>query len=518
MDDTMIEQMPSKLTEFVDVTILQQIQDWFAATTGVATVIRDVDGRLVTKPSHANKFCSLITGQTQGRERCRESNHQAAVKAAQTGRPVKYECHAGLTQFAAPIQIKGQWFGTIVMGDRPQTPLTPEAVRKLAAQTQADPDKLMEAARGLQPWSEEDMQQAITFMHSIANTLAQLCYQGMQLRQSVHEMTTLYEVSRLLTSTVHLDEVLTLIVKTVTGVLGVKACSLRLIDEKGDELTIAAVHNLSRKYLDKGPVRLSESLIDRAALRGEAVYVPDLTKDPRVLYPKEAQEEGLCSGLSVGLISKGKPIGAIHIYTGEPRQFSRDEVRLFRLLANQAAVAIDNARLHREHELRDQLERELAVAGQIQAQLLPRECPPTPGYDIKARSIPSRQVGGDFYDFVPLANDHLGIAIGDVSGKSVSGAILMAAARSALRAQIDYMYATRDIIARTNRSLCRDTRPTEFVSLFYGALDMQNRRFTYSNAGHNPPLLFRGSQEIPLEKGGPILGTLDDATFEEATI
>ncbi len=507
-----------QLRDLIDIRVLQQVQDWFSATTGIPAVIRDADGAMITRPSGGSPFCALIAGSEKGRNWCARSHREAAAQFRKCDSPTKYTCHAGLTQFAAPIRVKDYYFGSVVVGDRPQKPLTRAQILEIAERCEVDAEALGRAAQDMVLWSESDMGAAVDFLHTIANTLATLCFQGYQLKASLRELSTVYEVSQRLTGRFNLDEVLDLIVSSIANALDVKACSLRLLDAGGEELIPKASHNLSERYMSKGPVRVAESPNDQAAMRGEVVYVADMATDPRVRYPKEAKEEGLVSSLVVGLVTQDHPIGTVHVYTGRPHEFSDDEVRLFRMLANQAAIAIESARLHEEELAKERLDSELALAGVIQRQLLPREMPDVEGFEILAKSVPSREVGGDFYDFVSLPENHLGVAIGDVSGKSVAGAILMAATRMALRAQIAATYAAKDIVSAVNQILCRDTRPLEFVTLFYGAIDAPNRRMTYCNAGHMPGLLLRGDKTEFLETGGTVVGSIEWAEYEEETV
>lgn len=507
-----------RLADLIDISVLQQIQNWFSATTGIPAVIRDADGEMITQPSGSGRFCKLIAQTLKGRALCRQSHVEAVQRMRDSNKPTKYTCHTGLTQFAAPIRVKKHYFGSIVVGDRPQAPFTDAELAEIAERCDTDLDGLRAAGRELALWSDDDMRAAIGFLHNIANTLATLCYQGYQLQGSLNELTTLYEVTQRLTGQFDLQEVLDLIVRAVTEALEVKGCSLRLLDEAGEELVIKAVHNLSEQYLKKGPVLLSQSQLDQAAIQGEVVYIPDIPSDPRVLYPQEAREEGLCSGLTIGLMLNKQLIGTIHVYTSLPHEFTEQEVKLFRMLANQAAIAIESAKLHEERLANEKLARDLALAGEIQVRLLPREMPQIEGFDIVAKSYPSRQVGGDFFDFIPLPEDHLGIVIGDVAGKSVAGAILMAATRMALRAQVATTYAAHDIVSEVNRVLCRDTRAMEFVTMFYGAIDTRSRRLTYCNGGHGGPILIRGDDVQFLETGGTIVGSIEWATYEEETI
>ena len=517
-----------KLTELIDVSTLQQIQDWAARTAGVPILIRDAEGFPVTSPSMSSDFCNLISGEDHRRAECRESNIAAAAVAARTGRPQRYTCHAGLTQFAAPIQVEGQFMGTIVIGDRPMEPLKPEDVEKLAGKFGIDRERLMKAAQQVEIWSEETMNSTINFVYSVANTLFRLCYQGYSLNRKVRELTALLEISKLLTSALGLQEVLDRIAEGMVQTLGVKACTIRLLDDAGVELILESLYNLSKEYLSKGPVILEKHPVCQAAMSGETVVIPDVSTDPRFGYPEAAKKEGLHSMLCVGLMSRDKAIGTVHLYTGEPHDFTQDEIGLVQSIANQAAVAIENAKLYEESIEKHRIEQELALAGEIQAELLPTvsQIPLIKGgarglfntVDIKAKIVPHGQLSGDLYDFIELDENRTGVVIADVSGKGVPGAILMATTRVILRTQADGTLATRQVIDRVNRSLCVDTRPTEFVSMFYGILDAETATVTYTSAGHNPPILFRGDQSVFLEEGGIPLGIIEDTVYDEGQV
>ena len=339
------------------------------------------------------------------------------------------------------------------------------------------------------------------------------------LRRYVEELRTLYRVSEILTSPRHVNDVLRLVVRTVCSALEVKACGLRLLEPETGDLVIRAVHGLSPEYLDKGPVRIDESEIDQTAMDGEPVYVRDILHDKRILYPKEMYDEGLRSNLVVGLRFRGKPIGALRIYTGEKRYFHQSEIALAEAIGNLAAIAITNAQLYEETLEKGRLEHELGLAAQIQAHLLPAECPQPEGFDIAALSEPCRQVGGDFYDFIIQPDGRrLGLVIADVCGKSMGGALLMATTRSAMRVEAEHCTTPAEIITRVNMCLCRDTRPEEFVTLFLAKLEIGPRILHYANAGHNPPLLYRDGKAIPLRGAGMVCGVLYENTYHETDV
>lgn len=352
-------------------------------------------------------------------------------------------------------------------------------------------------------------------LRASAGLLGELCRRGREAGRRLKELATLADTSALLTQTTDLQGRLDILTRAVTEALGVKGCLIRLLDHENGELVVKSVYNLSRRYLEKGPVNLSDSVVDQEAVLGRVVYSRDVASDKRMLYPRQAAEEGLASMLCVALRTKERVIGTIRVYTSEPHEFGSEEVSLFRAIANQAAAAIENAALYEEALRAQALDEELAAAAQIQRHLMPTECPRLPGFDIARRYVPFGLVGGDLYDFVPIENQHLGIVIADVAGKGVPAAILMAATRAALRGHIETVYAARDIIAKTNRVLCRDIAQDQFVTLFYGALDTVGRRFTYCNAGHIPPLILRDREHRELTEGGLVLGVDPGAAYEE---
>ncbi|GAH72903.1 unnamed protein product, partial [marine sediment metagenome] len=150
--------------------------------------------------------------------------------------------------------------------------------------------------------------------------------------------------------------------------------------------------------------------------------------------------------------------------------------------------------------------RQLRMASQVQHRLTPAEPPHIPGFDIGALYAPCFEVGGDFYDFIDLPPDNLGLAICDVSGKGIPASLLMASVRASLRAHAVNIYDMSTVLSSVNRDLCADTLISEFATLFYGVIDYRTRRFTYANAGHVPPILIRDGQCRPLATGGGVLG------------
>lgn len=337
-------------------------------------------------------------------------------------------------------------------------------------------------------------------------------------KKLLQDVSTLYEVSKLLTSPLKLKEVLDLIAKITVEKLGVKGCAIRMLDEESGEMNLMTVYGLSQEYMSKGPIFYWKSVFKDVVMSSEVVFVPDVSKDDRLQYPEAAIKEQIKSMLCVALKNRDKVIGTLTAYTDKPHVFSEDEVNVFQAIANQASVAIENAFLYEEKLELEMLEKEMAIASEIQARLIPKEAPKLEGFQISARSIPCRWVGGDFFDLIEIPDAHIGMAIADISGKGMPAALIMSSTRAALRTEVENVYATKDIISKVNRFLCKDLLPGNFVSLFYAALDTKEKRLTYTNAGHNPPLLFRNGQVETLSAGGPVLGILPNAIYEEAQI
>jgi sigma-B regulation protein RsbU (phosphoserine phosphatase) len=153
--------------------------------------------------------------------------------------------------------------------------------------------------------------------------------------------------------------------------------------------------------------------------------------------------------------------------------------------------------------------------------MIPRTPPTVPGLELGAIYVPCYSLGGDLFDFITLPYDNLGLTIADVSGKGLPASLIMATVRAALRAQADNVYYLSEIVRRINVMLCRDTKSTEFVTLFYGVLDARNRRLTYCNAGHNPGLLLRDGNVTELgvgDQGSMVLGVLEEEQFRQNSI
>jgi len=200
--------------------------------------------------------------------------------------------------------------------------------------------------------------------------------------------------------------------------------------------------------------------------------------------------------------------------------FTEENLRLLANLANVAAVKIENARLFEQVVAAERMEQELQKAAEIQDHLLPAHGPPIPGYQIYGSSVPCRAVGGDYFDYIGLADGRYGIGLGDVAGKGLPAALLMCAFQAGLQALCEMGLPPGETIARLNRLLCRQIPENRFVTFFFAVLDPGRHTLTYVNAGQNPPCRVRpGSMQLDrLPATGPPLGLIADAVFTAGTL
>jgi sigma-B regulation protein RsbU (phosphoserine phosphatase) len=167
----------------------------------------------------------------------------------------------------------------------------------------------------------------------------------------------------------------------------------------------------------------------------------------------------------------------------------------------------------------DRLKRELETARAIQVRLLPTSEPVVTGFQVVGASIPSREIGGDYFDLLAQGDDEIGIAIGDVSGKGMPAALLMSNLQASLHGQVMHPGTVSGVVERVNDLMVKSTDPHMFATFFYGLLNARNATFTCTNAGHNPPILLRASGEIEeLTTGGLLLGMLGEQVYQQDTV
>ncbi len=344
----------------------------------------------------------------------------------------------------------------------------------------------------------------------------------------------IYQLTTLVAGKFSLQEALDKLAEAAVRITGVKACSIRLLDEESNDLKMRSTYGLSEEYRSKGAV-LKDDPVVKAAFTGEAVVLDDMRLDGRVKYKEATVKEGLVSQLTVAMRFRDKAIGVLRLYSPKPKHFDEDDIGMARAVASQCAVAITNARLYAEAIEGSRVAEQMRLAGAVQRRMIPQKPPRIPGLDIAAAYIPCFDVGGDFYDFFLVREGRLGIALGDVMGKGIPAALMMSCFKGAVSAFADTFFSLRavfedymrtkgrdavlvDFIQRLNRMACSECPGGEFITLFWAAVDVQQNTVTFCNCGHEPAMIIRGNRTIDLEKGGLVLGVDPSAEYDVETI
>jgi sigma-B regulation protein RsbU (phosphoserine phosphatase) len=204
--------------------------------------------------------------------------------------------------------------------------------------------------------------------------------------------------------------------------------------------------------------------------------------------------------------------------------FTPGDVRLLTAVAAQTGLALENSRLTAEIAsevaLRERAQREIEIAREVQERLFPQDYPPIAGIEYAGACRPALGVGGDYYDFIKFSDTELGVAIGDVSGKGIPAALLMATLRAYLRGQtIRRDSDLAEMMANLNRLVYESSAPNRYATFFYSQYEANTRVLQYVNAGHNPPMIFKASGDVVrLDVGGPVIGLIEGCVYEQATV
>jgi sigma-B regulation protein RsbU (phosphoserine phosphatase) len=344
------------------------------------------------------------------------------------------------------------------------------------------------------------------------------------LQPSGDRLALLYRLSQTFNSTLDLDEVLNRVMDEVIAATRAERGFVMLREADG-RLVFHAARGMDCETIDDPEFQISRSVVERVAHQGQPLLTSNAQSDAWLSGRVSVIALGLLSILCVPLQRKDTILGVIYVDNRlQVGMFSPDDLELLTAIASSAAVAVENARLYQVAVEKGRMERELQVARGVQVGLLPRETPQVSGWEFAARWQPAREVAGDFYDFIPLEEERIGLVMADVSGKGMPAALFMALSRNTIRASVSHAASPRDGIAHANRLICADAANGMFVTLFYALLDARTGEFTYVNAGHNPPLLCRAckgserGQLMQLMPTGMALGVLPDFVFEQRTV
>ncbi|MDD2710219.1 MAG: SpoIIE family protein phosphatase [Verrucomicrobiae bacterium] len=354
-----------------------------------------------------------------------------------------------------------------------------------------------------------------------------------QERQRV--LTFVHSLGDAFTENLKIEEILKVIVSCSVRTAEASSGAVFLLDEKTNELETMVVEgpfpplhvpdavlppDRSSGDLEKAlkgrRVRLGEGIIGGVAKDRRPLLVRHSEDDPRIpVFDDEALR--VRTFLAAPLIFRNRLLGVLAmVNTLDEKPFNESDLSLVTSLANQGAFAIYNGNLYQMLAEKERMDRDLAISREIQQLLMPKKFPWIEGMEVAAFTDPALQVGGDYYGFVQVDADHWGFSIADVSGKGVSGALIMAMCRSALRTMAMGRLSPAQVLKEVNRSIFPDMREEMFISLVYGVLNTKTRQFDFCRAGHEPVLVFRegGKKVERLVPRGMALGIDNGRVFD----
>jgi sigma-B regulation protein RsbU (phosphoserine phosphatase) len=341
--------------------------------------------------------------------------------------------------------------------------------------------------------------------------------ENFRLKNAVEELAILNDIATAITSTQSLEKVIELMVKRCIKHLNVEQGAVMLLQERGNEnqfYTMIRKQDSSTVVL---PYRFDTQLTGWMLKNKAPLLINELHKDERFKFTDEL-DLPFKTLLSVPISFKGKMIGLLTVFNKKFKTgFSSDDQRLLSIIAAQSANVIENARLLQKEQELIKLEEEYRMAKEIQLNILPKTIPSIKGYDIFAINISAKEVGGDYYDFIKLPEDRFAFCLGDITGKGMPAAMLMANLQATLRGQTLTHKDICENIKNSNVLLLNSTAENRFATLFYAELDYANHKLVYCNAGHDAPISNLSNQVTRLDKGGLLLGCFEFAEYEKGS-
>jgi serine phosphatase RsbU (regulator of sigma subunit) len=339
------------------------------------------------------------------------------------------------------------------------------------------------------------------------------------------------EITRTLSNELRIDNVAPRILDALMQIFpGAERLFLMLEDPSTKRLVRKAFRSRPQKrpsFLqttpdDEVPTRISRSIVDRVLGQKKAVLSQDASQDANLPSSASIADLKIRSVMCVPLLTPdNKALGILQLDTSEGREFNEDDLEVLAAVASQAAISIQNAASLESLLARERLERDLKVAEQVQKRFLPRRVPDLNGYELFAHYQPTYQVGGDYYDFVPLDADRMAFAIADVSGKGVAASLIMAKFSGDTRFCILAEKSPALAATRLNSLVCAAEIEDKFITLGLCVLDVPTRKLTLISAGHTPILIRRADgrvDEVGQEIVGLPLGVMEESVYQELEV
>ena len=338
-----------------------------------------------------------------------------------------------------------------------------------------------------------------------------------RLKRAVDELSILNDLARAIGASLNTQEIIQTIVRRSLRAISAEQGVITLVEEQSQQSMKTLVRTMVSSK-EQEHFHFSQALLGWMHLNKKPLVINDPKNDER--FRGIPWDDSIRSLIAVPMMAKSELRGVLTVYNkkdGKP--FSEDDQRLLAIIAGQSGQVVENARLYEKEKTLVKMQEEVRLAARIQTELLPKSAPIFAGYDIVGKTIPAQEVGGDYFDFIPIDEHRMAFCLGDVTGKGLPASLLMANLQATLRGQTLTTGSPKTCLERSNQLLYQSTSPEKFATLFYAILDLENHHIHYSNAGHDNPYLC--SSRVPTKRlkiGGIPLGMLPDFSFEQESI
>jgi len=328
----------------------------------------------------------------------------------------------------------------------------------------------------------------------------------------------LLDITNTISRSLDLDEVLNLVMDTLGSLLPYDAAGIYLIELGADikdpyifKSKVIRGYDISFRLVEPR-LRMGEGFLGTVAQSGKPIISEDVSLDSRYFEARSRTR----SEMIAPIISNERVIGVFDLESDHLAEYGEDDLAVLNLLASHVAIIIEKVQLHEHMVEKKRIEAQLEIARQVQLELLPDRDPALQNFDISAYVFPTEEVSGDYYDWVKIFDDQIGIVVADAVGKGIPAALLMSFLRASLRAGVQVGYAPHIAMSKVNNLLWDSVEEHQFITAIYGILDETNRTLVFSNAGHNPPLLMSadGTHRY-VEYGDTPLGMFYDARYHQ---
>ena len=338
-----------------------------------------------------------------------------------------------------------------------------------------------------------------------------------RLRRAIEELSILNDLARVIGASLNSQEIMQSVIHKALRAVHAEQGVITLVEKESTRSMKTLVRSMVTSS-DHPRFHFHQSLLGWMELNKKPLVINDPKSDER--FRGLQWDPGIHNVLSVPLMVKAELTGILCVFNKkDSAQFNIDNQRLLAIMAAQSAQIVENARLYEQEKALLRVQEEMRMASTIQQDLLPKSPPKLDGFDIAGITVSARSVGGDFFDFIALGGGRLGICLGDVSGKGMPAAMLMAHIHATVQAQAKLHPVAHDAIGGMNELLCQSLSSKKFATMVYAILCPSENTLTYCNAGHDFPILFSSDAKVtPLKNGGIPLGMFTPFGYESGVV